>query len=178
MLDEDDGPAGRARLAGLLVDRPGADEAARVEALHARAALHCEAREYAEALADHDRLDALRPGDWRTAVERGVAHRRAGNYVQALSHLDEAEARLAAAPTPGTIPRRGPHRPRTGGDPAPPRPVRPGPGPAGPGPRTGPGDPPRWSHAPPPTSPWAGTTRRSPTSTTRSPAAPTTSGPC
>ncbi|MFI8128154.1 AAA family ATPase [Streptomyces diastaticus] len=104
VLDEDDGPAGRARLAGLLVDRPGADEAARVEALHARAALHCEAREYAEALADHDRLDALRPGDWRTAVERGVAHRRAGNYVQALSHLDEAEARLAAAPDPGDDP--------------------------------------------------------------------------
>ncbi|MEU5361073.1 AAA family ATPase [Streptomyces albidoflavus] len=97
VLDEDDGPKGRARLAGLLVDRPGLGEQARAEALHARAALHREAGALAKALADYDRLDALRPGDWRTAMERAVAHRQTGAYAAALAHLDEAETRLAAA---------------------------------------------------------------------------------
>lgn len=96
VLDEDDGPKGRARLAGLLVDRPGLGEPARAEALHARAALHREAGALAKALADYDRLDALRPGDWRTALERAVAHRQSGAYAAALAHLDEAESRLAA----------------------------------------------------------------------------------
>ncbi|MER7034957.1 tetratricopeptide repeat protein, partial [Streptomyces albidoflavus] len=97
VLDEDDGPKGRARLAGLLVDRPGLGEQARAEALHARAALHREAGALAKALADYDRLDALRPGDWRTAMERAVAHRQTGAYAAALAHLDEAQTRLAAA---------------------------------------------------------------------------------
>ncbi|MFE1086990.1 AAA family ATPase [Streptomyces sp. WA1-19] len=103
VLDEDDGPKGRARLAGLLVDRPGLVEQARAEALYARAALHREAGALAKALADYDRLDALRPGDWRTAMERAVAHRQTGAYAAALAHLDEAESRLAADAT-GTEP--------------------------------------------------------------------------
>ncbi|MGX1799987.1 tetratricopeptide repeat protein [Streptomyces albidoflavus] len=103
VLDEDDGPKGRARLAGLLVDRPGLGEQARAEALYARAALHREAGALAKALADYDRLDALRPGDWRTAMERAVAHRQTGAYAAALAHLDEAESRLAADAT-GTEP--------------------------------------------------------------------------
>ncbi|MCO6719448.1 tetratricopeptide repeat protein, partial [Streptomyces sp. Vc714c-19] len=104
VLDEDDGPEGRARLAGLLVDRPGLGEQARAGALHARAALHREAGALAKALADYDRLDALRPGDWRTAMERAVAHRQTGAYAAALAHLDEAESRLAAADAGGTEP--------------------------------------------------------------------------